>query len=91
MTGHEMSDAAKWKVGTRFLNNPTGEEIWLHIDARSTLMNHRFICILGNSFPADDGLMGGGESIEHRDPLRCFDSHIFHNLMIKKCEFKEKG
>ncbi len=32
MDGHEMSDAAKWKVGTRFLNNPTGEEIWLHID-----------------------------------------------------------
>ncbi len=27
-----MKDAAKWKVGTRFLNNPTGEEIWLHLD-----------------------------------------------------------
>ncbi len=21
-----------WRVGTRFLNNPTGEEIWLHLD-----------------------------------------------------------
>ncbi|MFW6176223.1 MAG: hypothetical protein ACOC40_00840 [Thermoplasmatota archaeon] len=27
-----MSDEVKWKVGTRFLNNPTGEEIWLHMD-----------------------------------------------------------
>lgn len=27
-----MKDAAKWKVGTRFLNNPTGEKIRLHID-----------------------------------------------------------
>jgi len=43
MTGHEMSDKAKWMVGTRFLNNPTGEEIWLHIDASFTTMNHRFI------------------------------------------------
>ena len=32
MEGHRMMDAAKWMVGTRFLNNPTGEEIWLHID-----------------------------------------------------------
>ncbi len=48
MDGHEMSDEAKWRVGTRFLNNPTGDEIWLHLD---------------------DGLMGGGEEIEHRDPL----------------------
>ncbi len=32
MDGHDMSYAAKWKVGTPFLNNPTGEEIWLHMD-----------------------------------------------------------
>ncbi len=32
MEGHEMKDGAKWRVGTRFLNNPAGEEIWLHLD-----------------------------------------------------------
>ncbi len=32
MSGHRMENAARWKVGTRFLNNPTGEEIWLRID-----------------------------------------------------------
>jgi len=32
MEGHEMSDEVKWKVGSRFLNNPTGEEFWLHMD-----------------------------------------------------------
>ncbi len=65
MSGHKMKDAAKWKVGTRFLNNPTGDEIWLHIDARSTPMNRRFICILGKGFPADDGSMGGGEEVSY--------------------------
>ncbi len=60
MTGHEMSDKAKWMVGTRFLNNPTGEEIWLHIDACFTPMNQRFICILGNRFSADEGKMDRG-------------------------------
>ena len=67
MRGHRMKDAAKWKVGTRFLNNPTGENIWLHIDARFTPMNQRFICILGNRFPADDGKMGGGEQLTHHE------------------------
>ncbi|MFW6375580.1 MAG: hypothetical protein ACOCZJ_00285 [Thermoplasmatota archaeon] len=52
MSGHRMENAARWKVGTRFLNNPTGEEIWLHMD---------------------DGNMGGGESIEHKDTLSEYD------------------
>ncbi len=32
MSGHFMKYDAAWRVGTRFLNNPTGEKIWLHMD-----------------------------------------------------------
>ena len=55
-----LSDEAKWRIGTRFYEN----DIWLHIDARFTPMNQRFICILENGFPADDGKMGGGGELD---------------------------
>ncbi len=76
-----MYDNAKRKVDTRFLNNPTGEEIWLHIDARFTPMNHRFICILGNRFPADDSKMGGGEEIDYYEETTTVEwSTFMHEL-----------
>lgn len=43
--------------------------IWIHIDARFTPINHRFICILGNAFPADDECMGDGEKITSKPKL----------------------
>jgi len=55
-----VSDNTKWRIGTRFYEN----DIWLHIDARFTTMNQRFICILENGFPADDGKMGGGGEVD---------------------------
>ncbi|MFP4001680.1 MAG: hypothetical protein ACLFU5_07250 [Thermoplasmata archaeon] len=58
MDGHEMGEGAKWRVGTRFLNNPTGEEIWLHLD---------------------DGLMGGGEEIEHEKYLTENREYFLYN------------
>ncbi len=70
MSGHEMRYAAKWKVGTRFFE----QGIWLYIDARFTPMNRRFICTLGNEFPAGDGDYGGGEETDgitwEKDPFR---------------------
>ncbi len=60
-----LSDEAKWHIGTRFYEN----DIWLHIDARFTPMNQRFICILENGFPADDGKMGGGGEVPYQPQL----------------------
>ncbi len=71
-----LSDEAKWRIGTRFYEN----DIWLHIDARFTTMNQRFICILENGFPADDGKMGGGGEVPYISTI--YNDHDYEALTL---------